>query len=66
MTKTHRDWANKLSFALWGYHTIVRISTRATPFSLVYGTEAVLPIEVEMESLRVMVEADLLEVKWVK
>ena len=66
MIKTHRDWANKLPFSLWGYRTTIRTSTGATPFSLVYGTEVVLQIKVEMESLRVMVEADLLEVKWVK
>ena len=66
MIKTHRDWANKLPFALWGYRTIVRTSMGATPFSLVYGTEAVLSIEVEMKSLRVIVEADLTEAKWVE
>ena len=42
MIKTHRDWANKLPFALWGYRTIIRISTGATTFSLVYGTEVML------------------------
>ena len=66
MIETHHDWANKLPFALWGYRTIVRTSTEVTPFSLVFGTEAVLPIKVEMESLKVMVKADLPEVKWVK
>ena len=30
--------------------------TRATPYSLVYGSEVVLPIEVEIQSLRVLVE----------
>ena len=61
MIETHCDWANKLPFTLWGYRTTVRTSTEATPFSLVYGTEVVLPIEVEMKSLRVIVEADLPE-----
>ena len=44
----------------------MKTSTGATPFSLVYGTEVVLPIEVEIKSLRVIVEADLPEVKWVE
>ena len=44
----------------------MRISSGATPFSLVYETEAVLPIEVEIESLRVIAEADLSEAKWVE
>ncbi|KAA3468968.1 putative inactive leucine-rich repeat receptor-like protein kinase [Gossypium australe] len=32
--------------------TSVRTSAKATPFSLVYGMEAVLPIKVEIPSLR--------------
>ena len=48
MVVTYIDGAEKLSFALWGYRTSIRASTRATPYSLVYGSEAVLPIEVEI------------------
>lgn len=33
--------------------------TRATPFSLVYGIEATLPIEFEVESLRMAIDARL-------
>ena len=66
MIETHHDWTNKLPFALWGYHTTIRISTGATPFLLVYGIEVVLPIEVEMKSLRVISEVDLPEAKWVE
>ncbi|RVW66562.1 hypothetical protein CK203_064615 [Vitis vinifera] len=40
-------------FALWAYRTSFRTSTGATPYSLVYGMEAVLPVEIEMGSLRV-------------
>ena len=58
MIETHCDWANKLPFALWGYHTTVRTSTGETPFSLLYRTEAVLLIEVEIKFLRVIVKAD--------
>ena len=53
-----------LPFALHGYHTTVRTSTGATPFSLVYGMEAVLPIEVEIPSMRVIMEAKLDEAQW--
>ncbi|KAA3481966.1 gag/pol polyprotein [Gossypium australe] len=51
MTETYRDWHEKLPFAIYAYQTSVRTSTGATPFSLVYGMEAVLPIEVEIPSL---------------
>ena len=53
-----------LPFALHGYHTSIRTSIGATHFSLVYGMEAVLPVEVEIPSLRVLMEAKLNEVEW--
>ncbi|KAL6310844.1 hypothetical protein AAG906_036893 [Vitis piasezkii] len=34
----------KLPFALWAYRTSFRTSTAPTPYSLVYGMEAVLPL----------------------
>ncbi|XP_075658976.1 uncharacterized protein LOC142628824 [Castanea sativa] len=51
---------------MWGYRTSIRASTGATPYSLVYGSEAVLPIEVEIQSLRVLVETEVLEKDWAK
>ena len=64
MTQTYRDWSDRLQYALWGYRTIVRTLTGATPFSLVYGSEAVLPIEVDIRSLRTVIESELPEVQW--
>jgi len=66
MTETYKDWHEKLSFALLAYRTSVRTSTGATPFSLVYGMEAVLPIEVEIPSLRVLSELQLDEADWIQ
>ena len=66
MTDIYKDWHEKLPFALHVYRTTVRMSTRTTPFSLVYGMEAVLPIEVEISSLRVLMEAKLEEAEWVQ
>ena len=56
MVETSRDWSEKLPFALWAYRTSFRTSTGAMPYSLVYGMEAVLPVEIEMGSLRVTLE----------
>ena len=56
MVETSRDWLENLAFALWAYHIYFRTSTGATPYSLVYGMEAVLPAEIEMGSLRVALE----------
>ena len=56
MIKTSRDWSENLSFALWAYRTSFHISTGATLYSLVYGMEAVLPIEIMMGSLMLALE----------
>ncbi|XP_017985369.1 PREDICTED: uncharacterized protein LOC108663961 [Theobroma cacao] len=55
----------ELPFALHAYRTTVRTSTGATPFSLVFGMEVVLPVEVEIPSLRVLKEVQLEEAEWV-
>ena len=64
MAETYRDWLEKLLFALWAYHTSFRTSTGAKPYYLVYGIEAVLPIEIEMGSLRVALEHQISENEW--
>ena len=66
MVETSRDWSEKLPFALWAYRTSFRTSTGSTPHSLVYGMEAVLPIEIEMGSLRVALEHQISETEWVQ
>ena len=55
-----------LSFALWGYKTSIHASTGETPYSLVYGSEAVLRIKVEIQSLRVLAVTKVLGEDWVK
>ncbi|RVW42252.1 Gag-Pol polyprotein [Vitis vinifera] len=56
MVETSWDWSKKLPFALWAYRTSFRTFIGATPYSLVYDMEAVLPVEIEMGSLRVALE----------
>ena len=64
MVETPRDWSEKLPFALWAYRTSFRTSTGATPYSLVYGMEAVLLVEIEIGSLRVALEHQIYETEW--
>ena len=45
-------WAEELPSVLWAYRTTPRRSTSATPFSLAYGMEAVIPLEVGLPTLR--------------
>ncbi|MCO5584110.1 hypothetical protein L7F22_038033 [Adiantum nelumboides] len=49
-----QDWNKHLTAALWAYRTSFKVSTQFTPYHLVYGQEALLPIEVELGSLRVL------------
>ena len=44
----------------------VRTSTEATPYSLVYRIEVVLPIKVKIPLLRVLKEVELEKVEWVQ
>ena len=54
MAETHKDWHDRLPYALWVYRASVRTLTGETSYSLVYGMEAVLPVEVEISSLRIL------------
>ena len=66
MVQGSRQWHKKFPFALLGYRTTVRTSTGATLYLLLYGTEVVIPAEVEIPSLRVIVEAEIDDDEWVK
>ena len=50
------NWHTMLFSALWAYRTSTKNSTCFTPFQLVYGLEAVLPIECEIPSLQIAIE----------
>lgn len=45
--------------ALWAYGTTHRTATQSTPYSLVFGGEAVLPLEVKIPSLRVAMQCSM-------
>jgi hypothetical protein len=46
-------WVKELPSVLWSLRTTMSHATSYTPFSLVYGSEAMLPTEVEHKSFRV-------------
>ena len=52
LDKVKGRWAEELPAVLSAYRTTSRTSTGETPFSLVYGTEAMIPVEAGMPSLR--------------
>ena len=63
---SHRQWHEKLPDTLHGYRTTIRTSTGATPYMLVYGSEAVIPAEVEIPSLRIIQEVGLDDTEWIR
>jgi len=51
--KNGKDWHDQMPYALWTYRISEKIATSATPYSLMYGDEAVIPLEIEIASLRI-------------
>ena len=46
------NWVDELQNVLWSYRTTVRTPTHETLFSLVYGAEAVIPVELTLRTTR--------------
>ncbi|MCO5566551.1 hypothetical protein L7F22_020228 [Adiantum nelumboides] len=49
-----KDWDRHLNAALWAYKTSFKTTLGYTPYQLVFGKEAILPIEVQLASLCVL------------
>ncbi|XP_026416266.1 uncharacterized protein LOC113311677 [Papaver somniferum] len=49
----HREWHDQLPMALWAYRTSPRISIGVSPYSLVYGADAIMPAEIKIPSGRI-------------
>ncbi|GJT06042.1 reverse transcriptase domain-containing protein [Tanacetum coccineum] len=47
-----KNWLEKISLVLWAHRTMIKSRNGETPFSLTYGTEAVILIEIGMPTLR--------------
>ncbi|KAL0360937.1 UNVERIFIED_CONTAM: hypothetical protein Sradi_3778200 [Sesamum radiatum] len=59
VAKSKRNWHERIGEALWAYRTTVRTLTQSTPYALVYGVEAVLPLEQQIPSLRIAIQEGL-------
>ncbi|MCO5570453.1 hypothetical protein L7F22_024175 [Adiantum nelumboides] len=49
-----KDWDGHLNATLWAYRTSFKTNLGYTPYELVFGKEAILPIEVQLASLPVL------------
>ncbi|XP_056176523.1 uncharacterized protein LOC130140629 [Syzygium oleosum] len=54
-----REWDSLLSTVLWAYRTSKRSSTGVSPYMLTYGQEAMLPVEITVQSLRVKLQGGM-------
>ena len=54
LEKARHTWVDELPYVLWSLRTTPNAATQETPFFLVHGAEAVLPIEIEHNSPRVV------------
>ena len=54
-----RRWHEVLSEALWAHRISRHSATKVTPFELVYGQEAVLSVEVNLDAYRLAKQNDL-------
>nr|GEV38750.1 reverse transcriptase domain-containing protein [Tanacetum cinerariifolium] len=50
--KGNKKWVEELPYVLWAHRTMIKSSHGDTPFSLTYGTEAVIPAEIGMPTYR--------------
>ena len=56
MVSAHKtDWDRKLPSAIHAYNTFKKRTTGKSPFFLVFGQRAIHEVELEVETLRVMV-----------
>ncbi|GJU85716.1 reverse transcriptase domain-containing protein [Tanacetum coccineum] len=51
--KTHQGWVDELPQVLWAHRTTPKSSNRETPFNLVYSSEAMIRIEISIETRRI-------------
>ena len=63
LTKTvhlhRRDWTSRLQEVVWAYRTTWKTTIGFTPFELLYGKVAMLPIEFEHKTLRIALTLDI-------
>nr|GEW55083.1 reverse transcriptase domain-containing protein [Tanacetum cinerariifolium] len=48
----NKNWVEELPHVMWAHRTMIKSSNGDTPFSLTYGTKAVIPAEIRMPTYR--------------
>ena len=50
LDKAKGTWAEEVPRILWAYHTTPQSTTRETPYSLEYSSDAIIPVEIQENS----------------
>ena len=58
VSESRTDWETKLPSVLWAYRVAYKVAVGTTPFELVYGLNAILPIDFLVPTLRVAKELE--------
>jgi hypothetical protein len=61
-----RRWHEKLLEALWAHRTSRHEATKVTHFEFVYDKEAVLPVEIGLQNLRITEQDSLLAMEYLE
>ncbi|GJR91643.1 reverse transcriptase domain-containing protein [Tanacetum coccineum] len=56
----NKNWVEEISHVLWTHRTMIKSSNGETPFSLTYGVEAVILVEIGIPTLRTT-EVDMIK-----
>ncbi|GJY00086.1 reverse transcriptase domain-containing protein [Tanacetum coccineum] len=76
LSEGNKNWIEELPHVLWAHRTMIKSSHGDTPFSMTYGTEAVIPAKIGMPTYHtakvnaehndkeLRLNLDLLEEKW--
>ncbi|CAL2228428.1 unnamed protein product [Prunus armeniaca] len=59
LEKNPKQWHEKLSETLWAYRTSKREAIGMTPYALTYGHDAILPMKIAIQSLRIAQQHNL-------
>nr|GEV39743.1 reverse transcriptase domain-containing protein [Tanacetum cinerariifolium] len=55
-----KNWMEEVLHVIWAHRTMIKYINGETPFSLTYGTKAVIPVEIGMPTLRTT-EVDMIK-----
>jgi len=52
LEKEKGNWSEEIPRIVWSYHTTPQLTTKETPFNLVYGSDVIIPVEIQESSPR--------------